>query len=789
MSYDGTLGPSRIATRDVLYNRVHMKVSAAINLATEGKTHEAQLECESRLASAPDDVEALSLLADIYLSAGRAANATDLLRRLAHLHPEDGVSMRRLGSALLLAAQPGEAVDALNAAIALDPTNTRGHNNLGQALMQLGRWPEAIASYREALRLDPGYAIAHHNLGAALVSSGAADEAIKAYQDALTLAPRMAEAWEVCGNLFARQQRFSEALECFESVLRLRPADAQILSQKASVLLSLEQLGDALECADLALRADERSAPAHNVKAGALRRLGRRSEALRSLDRALALSPDYPEAWCNRGMILHEIGDHQGAVGSYRRGVQLRPGDLQARTRLVARHIPAVPASQADAAAARRVFDTELREFEAWLGAKTLDVEEALSAAQQQFFYLAYDEVSNRSLLERYRGACAARIAALKEVGELPRSATAAAPRHQRRFKLGFVSAHVREHSVYHAILRGWLKCLDPERFELHLFSLDPRADELTREAQGFVEHFVSGTKPTREWIRAIREQDLDAVVYPEIGMNETTLALAATRLAPRQFAAWGHPETSGLPTIDCYLSAELLEPPEAQEHYTETLVRLPNLGIYCKPHDPKSMDVDLASFQIPDGDPLLICPGVPYKYQPQDDIVLVEIARRLGRGSFLLFQHESGELSRKLHERIAGAFRNAGIDPGRHLRTIPWQPRAAFYGLLRRADVYLDTIGFSGFNTMLQALECRLPCVTYRGAFMRGRLGSGILTRVGLPELVANDRESYVDLAVAIVEHAVNRARIRRALELNTAIAFADTSAVDAFAQLLLDG
>jgi predicted O-linked N-acetylglucosamine transferase (SPINDLY family) len=68
----------------------------------------------------------------------------------------------------------------------------------------------------------------------------------------------------------------------------------------------------------------------------------------------------------------------------------------------------------------------------------------------------------------------------------------------------------------------------------------------------------------------------------------------------------------------------------------------------------------------------------------------------------------------------------------------IPWQPRPSFYGLMKRATVFLDTIGFSGFNTAMQAVDCGLPIVTREGRFMRGRLASGILKRIGLHELIA---------------------------------------------------
>jgi predicted O-linked N-acetylglucosamine transferase (SPINDLY family) len=490
-------------------------------------------------------------------------------------------------------------------------------------------------------------------------------------------------------------------------------------------------------------------------------------------------------------MILHEMGDHEGAVRSYRRAVDLAPDDIQARTRLLARRIPSVPVSEVQARGARAIFDAELLEFEFWLGSKVLDAQGALTAAQQQFFYLSYEEESNRPLLERYRGACAARLAALEPAAGAPPPAPVAhahGMQASQRFKLGFVSAHVHDHSVFHAILRGWLKYLGRERFELHLFSVGSKHDEVTREARGSVDYFETGPNPTSEWIRTIRNHDLDAVIYPELGMNETTLALAATRLAQRQFAAWGHPETSGLPTIDGYLSADLFEPPQAQDHYSEPLVRLPHLGVHCEPHRVTLTDIDLRPLGIPTNEPLFICPGVPFKYRPQHDWILAEIARRLGCGTFVFFRHDAANLSRRLQERLAAAFHRARVDPARHLLTIPWQPRTAFFGLLRQADVYLDTIGFSGFNTMMQAVECQLPCVTHEGRFMRGRLGSGILRRIGLAELVAADPQRYIDLAVGLAEDPAQRARIRETMRLNAGAAFADLDAVDALARLLLE-
>ena len=66
-----------------------------------------------------------------------------------------------------------------------------------------------------------------------------------------------------------------------------------------------------------------------------------------------------------------------------------------------------------------------------------------------------------------------------------------------------------------------------------------------------------------------------------------------------------------------------------------------------------------------------------------------------------------------------------------------------------------LDTIGFSGFNTAMQAVGSGLPIVTREGRFMRGRLASGLLKRMGLPELVAQSEEEYVAMAARLARDA----------------------------------
>ncbi len=204
-------------------------------------------------------------------------------------------------------------------------------------------------------------------------------------------------------------------------------------------------------------------------------------------------------------------------------------------------------------------------------------------------------------------------------------------PTKSDRIRLGIVSGHVRDQSVWTAIVRGWCEHLDKREISLHIFYTGATVDQETEFARTRSEFLTHGARSLHEWVDAIAEQRLDAIIFPEIGMDPVTVKLASLRLAPVQIAAWGHPETTGLPTMDYYLSAEAFEPEQAQDNYREKLVQLPNLGCAYRPLDVAPMDLDLVEAGLDPDSPILICAGTPMKYAPWSDSVLCENRPAIG--------------------------------------------------------------------------------------------------------------------------------------------------------------
>ena len=217
-------------------------------------------------------------------------------------------------------------------------------------------------------------------------------------------------------------------------------------------------------------------------------------------------------------------------------------------------------------------------------------------------------------------------------------------------------------------------------------------------------------------------------------------------------------------------------------------LVQLPGLGVCLEPQKTVAREVDLAALGIRDGVPMLVCPGTPFKYTPRHDAVLVDIARRLGECQFVFFTPQPPELAARLRRRLEAAFAGAGLEAAAFLVWVPWQDRASFHGLLAQADVYLDTLGFSGFNTALQAIECGLPIAAWEGQFLRGRLASGILRRMGLDELVTSTEADYVQTGVKLAQDAAHWGAVRERMLAARGRLYNDAEPVRALERFLED-
>jgi predicted O-linked N-acetylglucosamine transferase (SPINDLY family) len=312
------------------------------------------------------------------------------------------------------------------------------------------------------------------------------------------------------------------------------------------------------------------------------------------------------------------------------------------------------------------------------------------------------------------------------------------------KIRVGYASNYLHSYSGT-LWLTGWLRYCQRENFEIYCYYIGNDPDVVTQEFQNYSDVFHHIPHNLEAVCKQIISDQLHILVYPEIGMNPQTLQMAGLRLAPVQCVAWGHPVTTGLPTIDYFLSSELMEPENAQAHYSEKLILLPNIGVaYPQPQIPP-VSKTRADYQLSEDAILYLCCQAPFKYLPQYDFILTEIAKRLPQAKFIFLR---GDLIR---QRLQNAFAKAEIKIEDYCLFLNIPERLDYLMINLLSDVYLDTFTWSGGNTSLEAIACGLPIVTCPGEFMRGLHTDSFLKMIGITDTIAKNETEYIDIAVKL--------------------------------------
>jgi predicted O-linked N-acetylglucosamine transferase (SPINDLY family) len=700
--------------------------------------------------------------------------------------------------------------------IAEAPEEATALHNLGILRAGQGRAEEALALIRRAIAAEPGTVEAHANLGALLARLGRGAEAKAAFERARALKPDSAEALTGLADLAAGEGDSAAAESFYVRALEAAPQSTAALTNFGVLLMAQGRAREAGERFALALALQPASAEAHYNVAGALKAIGRFDDAQTYFKKALELNPRYADAWTNLGNVLREGNDLDGALTCHRQAEVLRP-----ESAAVQLNLGHILRDRGDAAAARAAFARAL-EFDPTdpsaalslcmaelplMYAEPGEIEtcraryaEALDAlvarwradpradawaravGASQPFYLAYQGGNDRVLQARYGDFVCEVMRARFGDAEL-----APAPAAGERIRVGVVSGFFSAHSNWKIPIRGWIANLDRARFEVIGYHTAAKQDAATVEAKSLCDRFVQSPLPLEAWRAAILADRPHVLIYPEVGMDPVAVRLAAQRLARVQCSSWGHPDTSGFPTIDAYLSSALMEPRDGDDAYTEKLVRLPNLGVWIEPVDAAPDPLDRATLGYRDGAIVYWCGQSLPKYLPQFDEAYPRIAEAVGDCQFVFIGlPQASEADAIFKHRLTDAFSARGLDAAKHCVFLPRLSKGQFLGAIAKADVFLDSLEWSGCNSTLESLGSNLPIVTLRGQHMRGRHSSAILEMMGVTETIADTVDDYVALAVRLAEDPVWRAETAHAVAMNKHKLYRDRSTVDALERFI---
>jgi predicted O-linked N-acetylglucosamine transferase (SPINDLY family) len=704
--------------------------------------------------------------AEAALRAGRMADAVAIIRELMLPDSTDAALWHRLAKLGIDQAGTLDVAAAAHTAAALAPDRLEYRLTLAEVLLRAGNVAGAIMQYEFAalIAADPDIDVAA-GLAQALTIAGLHEDAARACLEV-----------ERAGRMSAADR------ERLQAAVKRRPEPA---AQTRAMGLSLVEEGERREAAgqpQQALAAFVRGAQLlpgvaklHYRIGRLLQDLGRAEAAQSHYELAARAQPTLFGAAYNAGRLAAGFGQAQRARRHFERAQRLRPQDSSSLQ--LELPIDAIPESTEEIARIREHFERGLDR----LIADPPRIEDPLSKVDLTTFYLAYHGPCNRSLHMKRAQALIAAVPGLQW-----RAPHCDSPhRRDGRIRVGFLSRFLRTHSIG-KVARGLMSELSRESFEVFALNIPPVAmDDTARLIQARADHWLvlaGDMAAAREQIAAL---ELDILFYQDIGMEPASYLLSFARLARVQCVSYGHPDTTGVPNMDYYISSDLYEPPGAAAHYSERLFELqglPTLAYYFQPALPAALP-SRADLGLPADAHLYVCGQTLFKLHPDLDGIFRRILERDGSGQILLFTGECSEWSVRLMKR----FRRTLAGVAERVRFLPHQTYDRFLHILRAADVVLDTLHFNGMNTSIDAFSVGTPVVTLPTGLQRGRFTQAMYRAMEIDWGVARDAEDYAALAVAAATDPERQQALRRLILERNHLLFEDRRAVAEFERFFL--
>jgi len=601
----------------------------------------------------------------------------------------------------LLTLQSGDAISAvghLALAVQHSPQSVSFNQTLAVACYKAGNIRQAEQGFRRVLELAPGQIDARLKLAVLLREQDRVVDALNEYDDVIQLDPNNIEALSMVSQLHRQLGNYQMALDGYQRLLVLLPENAEVLNAMGAVC---HEGGELVRAVDF-------------------------------YRRAIDLQPDYVEVHNNLGGVLQRLDRIKEAVASYKNALRYDSSHPAWPLRIVSM-CESVPDSIAEADYFRIELLDQLNRFAAEGFRAT--PEELVQTGAYPPYALMYHGRDDRPLREGYAGLYKPCFPEIEK--HLPTTG-------QRR--IGFVVTKTHE-AIFARSMAGILRNIDHQMFELVVICITSR-EHLLREMLACpavkimpVPESITGI------VQALTKVRFDILHYWEIATDPLNYFLPFYRLAPVQCTSWGIQVTSGIQTVDCYLSSSLVEPLNGTDHYTERLYCSDTLLTYQYPSILPGTSKQRQDFGFSDDVNLYLFPQQVGKFHPDFDASVAEILRRDSQGRLVILQDRWPHSSECLRARLL----RSAPDIFDRIVFLPRLSQEDYLSLVAVSNVLLDPPHYGGVNSSYDGFSLNTPILTCESGFHIGRYTAGCYRKMGLVDCIPKNMGDYVNMAVEL--------------------------------------
>ncbi|MFN3076063.1 MAG: DegT/DnrJ/EryC1/StrS family aminotransferase [Alphaproteobacteria bacterium] len=706
-----------------VYLTVQEVIHRGLEHQRQGRRAEAWHHYTAILAALPDHPEALLLAGQVARDNGETERALGLLRRAFAVGSEHVPICNTLARLCQQVGAHQEAAVAFARAAELTPEDVQAWFIAGQAWRRAGDNARALEAFEHVTGLDNNHFMAWCERGLVHHLEGRQQQAVACFRNMAAIAPEIPETWTNLSAALVAAHQPTEAVITARRAARLRPDWVTAFRNLGAVLERNGLNQEAMEACRRVVELAPGDAGARSVLAGTLIRLGRHQEAIDTYRQALALEPA-------NITVLNALGTHLPAAGggavALRRAVRVEPIFAEAWSNLAGIHRQL---GQLDDAVA------------CYRQALTIVPDHAAIYSNLLLTLCYHHGVSQDELFAEHRA-----WAAVHEAPHLPaiRSRVWRNDRNpDRRLRIGYVSGDFFDHAAVFFI-QPLLAHHNHDRVHVTGYSQVSNPDNISRHLRSMADDWVDAVPLSdQDLFDRIQADGIDILVDCSGHTGHNRMPVLARKPAPIQAHWMGYAATTGLESMDYFISDPYAIPRYMERYFTERIWRLPAVYRTFKMiiNPPEVAPLPLRQR----GHPTFGSLNAFVKVTEETLVTWAELLRRVPEATLMFM----GIASR---EQAEAAFARHGIGPER-LEFVPRQGLAGFVDhVTRLVDVALDPFPHSGGTTTFHTLYVGVPIITLAGELPAGRGSLSILTNLGHPELIANTTAEYVDKAAELV-------------------------------------
>ena len=737
--------------------------SVARTLFADRKYEESLAAFEQAIKLAPKNPDYLVDCGVVLNTMDRHEEALAKLEQALELDPRHLTGLFNSGKILHNRSQFKKAAGFFRRVLEVDPNHESAVLNLAKCEREFGQFEESEKLFKRYLELTGNEKVVLLNLAFNKFYQQQLGESEELINKALAIDPRYVEAIEARAQIRRTQENWPEERDLLRQVCLLKPKDVTCRFLLASCHYKLDEYKSCQDRLLQILNLDDTHFPTWFLMGNLWGRHDTPDKALECYHKVVELCPHHASAHSNIAEMARGSGDLETAKKHFDLSLQYRYEPVTHLKKSVL--IPPIIESREQILETRRQLEVNLDEM------ITNDVQvHPDREVAPTMFYLAYHGMDDRKLLEKYAQVLVP-SKAFKPSDQIRQR------RPDGRIRLGLLSHHFKNHTIGNLNL-GLIEKLNRSKFHITVFSQMKHEDVMGKMFQQHADEFVHLHSEIDVAVGKIQERELDILHYPDLGMDPFTFSLAHLRLAPVQTVSWGHPVTSGSPVIDYYISTELIDDADAQQYFTEELVRFKTLPTYFYfPGLPKQFD-SRTDLGLPEEGNLYVCPQSLFKFHPDMDDIFAGILDRDPNGYIVLIDG----IEKVWNDQLRKRYQERMPETHDRILFINRLDHFQYMSLVFNTDVMLDPLPFGGGNTSYQALGLGIPIVTCPPVHQRGRFTQGLYRKIGVTDCIVDSYDAYVDLCIELTSNREKREAIQQNILMANDILFEEQAAVAEF-------